>query len=305
MAAVPIALVTGSSSGVGAYLAALLGKQYLVYATLRNTAARNVLSEACTSAGVSLAEFDATGPVNHAGVRIRAMDVTSDSSVNECVDKIFEETGGVIDVCVNNAGYSEAGPIELLSLEEGKAQFETNFFGVVRVTKRVIPKMRERQQGKMIVVSSVGGINGVPFNDLYCASKFAVEGLYESMAALYKAFNVWVSIVEPGPILTSFIQNAKKHTVPAEEHPTLARFKALETSYFTEMMAGFKDTSTAQTAEQVAQHIIDHVISAATPNVRVQTNSHPNYVKMAEGKLVDTTGNVARDIMYARFFAKV
>jgi retinol dehydrogenase 8 len=303
---VPVALVTGSSSGVGAHLAALLGKQYLVYATMRNTASRSILSEACQSAGVGVASFDDVGTVSSPGVRIRAMDVTNDESVTNCVSTIFQETSNVIDVCVNNAGYSEAGPTELLSMEDSKNQFETNVFGVMRVTKAVLPKMRERQQGRMIVVSSVGGVNGVPFNDIYCSSKFAVEGYYESLAPFYKAFNVWISIIEPGPILTSFIANAKRHTIDEnDQHPTMLRFKALQESYITKMMAGFNDKSVSQTGEEVARHIIDHAILPEIPDVRIQTNSHPSYQAAVKAKFVDTTGNIARDMMCERFFGNL
>jgi NAD(P)-dependent dehydrogenase (short-subunit alcohol dehydrogenase family) len=296
--------VTGSSSGVGAHLVALLAKKYLVYATMRNTASRAILTEACLAAGAEVTEFDAVGPVNGPGVRIRPMDVTSDESVNNCLATIFQETSNVIDICVNNAGYSEAGQIEMLSMEACKNQYETNVFGVIRVTKAVIPKMRERQQGRMIVVSSMGGVSGIPFNDIYCSSKFAVEGLYESLAPFYKAFNVWVSIIEPGPIHTSFVTNAKRHEMKFDnEHPTMTKYKELQDSYLTKMMAGFNDKTIAQTGEEVAQHIIDHAILPEVPDVRIQTNSHPKYIAAAKAKLADTTGNVARDMMYDRFFS--
>jgi len=272
---------------------------------MRNPSSREGLKQACEEVGVSVSEFDATGAPAAAGVRIRQLDVASDESVEAALDLILKETGGRIDVCVNNAGYAEGGTIENLTIDQAKKQFETNFFGVARLTKAVLPSMRERESGKMIVVSSVGGVNGTPFNDVYCASKFAVEGFYESLAPVYKQFKVWISIVEPGPILTSFIGNASKNRVaevPEGAHPSLNKLKAMEECYMKTMSAGFNSPA-AQTGDQVAQFIVQQVVDSEAPNVRYQTNTHPGYVAAITGKLVDPTGNNARDMMEKRFFS--
>merc|ERR1719317_1380002 len=103
-----------------------------------------------------------------------------------------------VDVLVNNAGYAEFGNIETLSVSDFRSQYETNVFGVVAMCKAVIENMRKRRSGRIINVSSVGGIWGQPFNDAYCSSKFALEGLTETMAPVYRQFGVHCSLVEPG-----------------------------------------------------------------------------------------------------------
>ena len=115
---------------------------------------------------------------------------------------------GRVDVLVNNAGYSQAGSVEMMTMDAMKAQMETNLFGVIRCQKAVLPYMRQQKSGKIINISSVGGIWGQPFNDIYCASKFALEGLAESQAPLFRTFGVYVSCVEPGAIKSAFWSNA-------------------------------------------------------------------------------------------------
>ena len=169
-ARVKVAVITGTSSGVGAYLSAILAKNgYLTYATMRTPSQRWVclrgerrlwkglenkyflfitlnlntftfvrfsrsgLEEACQELGVETDQFDSKGPVSKSGIRIRAMDVSQENSVASCLEEIFHETDRVVDVCVNNAGYSEGGGVESISVPNARKQFETNFFGLVKV----------------------------------------------------------------------------------------------------------------------------------------------------------------------------
>ncbi|NXK82684.1 RDH8 dehydrogenase, partial [Amazona guildingii] len=118
---------------------------------------------------------------------IQRLDVCSDRSVAECMGSI---PGGRVDVLVNNAGVGHVGPVESISVEEMKGIFETNFFGAVRMIKAVLPAMKERRSGHIVVVSSVMGLQGVVFNDVYAASKFAIEGFCESLAVQLLQFNV-------------------------------------------------------------------------------------------------------------------
>ncbi|NXT27361.1 RDH8 dehydrogenase, partial [Syrrhaptes paradoxus] len=118
---------------------------------------------------------------------VRRLDVCSDTSVAECLGTV---PGGHVDVLVNNAGVGHVGPVEGTSLEEMKRIFETNFFGAVRMIKGVLPEMKRRQKGHIVVVSSVMGLQGIIFNDVYAASKFAVEGFCESLAVQLLRFNV-------------------------------------------------------------------------------------------------------------------
>ncbi|NXC75431.1 RDH8 dehydrogenase, partial [Anhinga anhinga] len=129
----------------------------------------------------------AAGPALGKTLSIQRLDVCSDSSVAECMGSI---PGGRVDVLVNNAGVGHVGPVESISVEEMKRVFETNFFGAVRMIKAVLPDMKRRQSGHIVVISSVMGLQGIVFNDVYAASKFAVEGFCESLAVQLLQFNV-------------------------------------------------------------------------------------------------------------------
>jgi len=176
-----VALVTGASSGIGAAIAQRLRADgYRVFGTARRPAAK---------------ELD--------GVELVELEVGSDASVERCVATVIERAG-VIDVLVNNAGYLIAGAVEEVSLDEAKAQFETNFFGVARMLHAVLPHMRARKSGHIITISSLAGMVPVPFWGYYNASKFAVEGLVETLRFELRPFNIKVAMVEPGAIKTPF-----------------------------------------------------------------------------------------------------
>ncbi|HEV7557481.1 MAG TPA: SDR family NAD(P)-dependent oxidoreductase [Kofleriaceae bacterium] len=177
----PVALVTGASSGIGAAIAQrLLGDGYRVFGTARKPIAAQL----------------------H-GVEMIELDVGSDESVARCVHTVIHRAGA-IDVLVNNAGYLVAGAIEEVSMAEAKAQFETNFFGVARMLRAVLPHMRERKRGHLITISSLAGLVPVPFWGYYNASKFAVEGLVETLRFETRPFGIKVALVEPGAIKTPF-----------------------------------------------------------------------------------------------------
>jgi len=143
------------------------------------------------------------------------LDVCSDESVGQCVEHVLNAAGAV-DVLVNNAGYLLAGAVEEASLAEVKAQFETNFFGVVRMVRAVVPLMRTQRSGHILTVSSLAGIVPVPFWAYYNASKFAVEGLMESLRYEVTPFGIHVSMVEPGAIRTPFY--AQPHAAALSEY---------------------------------------------------------------------------------------
>jgi len=266
-----VVLITGCSSGVGLYLAVILAANphYKVYATMRDTNKDKELKEVAAA--------------RNCGERlvVKSLDVTIDSSVEKCVQEIVDAEGR-IDVLVNNAGFGFAGSIETIPIEEGKKNFETNVWGVMRVTKAVLPVMRKHKSGRVITVSSVGGIYGTPFNDVYCAGKFAVEGMMESLAPVYKKIGIHAILVEPGAIVTKFIENAERHlTVPDLE--------ALQNTYYMRMKERFTNPATFQTGEQVAE-VIKGAIEDPEPKLRYQTN--PAYSDAINGKLADPTGNL-------------
>lgn len=135
------------------------------------------------------------------GVEMVALDVRSDDSVAACVKTVLEHAGH-LDVVVNNAGYELGGALEELSMEEVQAQFETNFFGVVRMVKAVLPAMRRQKRGQIVNISSLSGLAPIPFLGMYSASKFALEGYTEALRHEVKPFNIHVSLVEAGFLKT-------------------------------------------------------------------------------------------------------
>jgi NAD(P)-dependent dehydrogenase (short-subunit alcohol dehydrogenase family) len=173
-----VVLITGASAGFGREIADLLARSgYTVYGTSRR-------------------------PQTNTSYPMLTLDVRSDSSVRECVDKVLS-CESRIDVLINNAGYVLHGPAEEASLEQAKDQFETNFFGAVRMTKAVLPAMRKQRAGKIINISSLAGRIAAPGHAFYAASKFALEGYTESLHYELKAFNIPCVLVEPGFFKTS------------------------------------------------------------------------------------------------------
>lgn len=282
--AVQVAIVTGCNSGVGLYISVALARSHRVYAGIRSVTAekRADLDAAATEAGVT------------AEIRVFELDVASDDSVRTNIAAVLAEAGRV-DVLVNNAGFSLFGTVEFLEMDKIRGQFETNVYGVIRCQQAVLPLMRAQRSGKIINVTSVGGIWGQPFNDVYCASKFAVEGLSESQAALFRTFGIHVTCVEPGLILTKFVQNAQRpdlSTVPEDYQDPLGKTLAAYTHP--------EGRKSGQTGEEVAQVIIDQVVNVAEPPLRVQTN--PLLRSIFEAQLRDPTGEAGVKLAQARFF---
>jgi NAD(P)-dependent dehydrogenase (short-subunit alcohol dehydrogenase family) len=144
-----------------------------------------------------------------------ALDVDSDASVAACVGE-----AGRVDVLVNNAGFGVMGPVERLPIDEGKALFETNFFGALRMIQAVLPQMREREGGMIINVTSVAGRVGPPLDGMYSGTKFALEGLTEALKLEVAHFGIKVAMVEPGYFETTFSDNAHRFgvdTAPYDE----------------------------------------------------------------------------------------
>ena len=188
-----VAVVTGSSSGIGlATSLALARNGYLTYATMRNLAKRDPIQSVADK--------------QHLSIRTVQLDVTDENSINKAIHSILSETGR-IDLLVNNAGYGLTGAFEDIVIDEIKAQYETNFYGVVRVTQAVLPIMRKQGSGRIINISSGAGRFGYPGGSAYVSSKFALEGLTESMGYELEQFGIKVVLVEPGVVRTNFGDN--------------------------------------------------------------------------------------------------
>jgi NAD(P)-dependent dehydrogenase (short-subunit alcohol dehydrogenase family) len=180
-----VVLITGASSGVGQSTARLLSqKGYKVFGTSRDPAKAQAFPH----------------------VEMLSLDVRSDDSVRACVEAVSSR-GGRLDVLINNAGHELAGALEELSTEEARAQFETNFFGVVRMVNAVLPLMRRQKRGHIVNAGSLSGLSSIPFLGIYSASKFALEGYTEALRHELKPFNIHVSLTEPGFLKTPMMNN--------------------------------------------------------------------------------------------------
>ena len=257
-----VALVTGSSSGIGFETALILARNgFHTYASMRNLEKSKDITQIAHKEKLPL--------------QVVKLDVNSDTSVKDAVDQIVKENKR-IDVLINNAGYGLFGSLEDTSIEEIKAQFETNFFGVIRVTQQVLPVMRKQKSGTIVNVSSVGGRIGLPCLSAYHSTKFAVEGLSESMSYELDSFGIRVVIIEPGVIRTNIMNSsvlAKKALDPKSPYSSL--IQKVENS-FESMLK-----NAASPPEEVAKVILQ-AISSESPRLRY------------------TAGNDADDIIRAR-----
>ncbi|WP_424768823.1 SDR family oxidoreductase [Paenibacillus sp. sgz302251] len=199
----PIAFITGASSGFGLLTAIGLAKEgYHVIATMRSISKKEALLTKAAEAGV----------LNN--IETMQLDVTISSQVETAVGEVIQRWGR-IDVLVNNAGYAVMGVVEEIPMEDWRAQFETNFFGMVSVTKAVLPHMRKQGQGKMINISSGAGIIGFSNTGPYSASKFAMEGFSEALRLELLSFNIPVVLVQPGTYDTGI---SAKHVYHSQPH---------------------------------------------------------------------------------------
>lgn len=199
-------LITGCSTGIGRATAERLAARgtYAVYATARRTE--------------SIADLEAKG------CRTLALDVTDETSMQSAVEQVIAEHG-VVDVLVNNAGYSQSGALETLDMADVRRQFETNVFGVLRMCQLVLPGMRERHAGRIVNVSSMGANFVFPGGGIYHATKYAVDAISDALRFEVKGFGVDVVIIQPGLIRTSFADTAAAE-IPAHDGGPYAEFNA-------------------------------------------------------------------------------
>jgi NAD(P)-dependent dehydrogenase (short-subunit alcohol dehydrogenase family) len=231
-----VVLVTGASSGNGRAIATLLAQDgYRVFGTSRDPA------RAAQASGVEMLELD----------------VRSDESVRACVAAVFEKAGR-LDVLVNNAGYELTGAVEETSLDEARAQLETNFFGVVRMTKRALPAMRERRSGRIVNVSSLAGLSAIPFMGMYTASKFALEGFTEALRHEVRPFRIHVSLIEVG-FLNTPMQAHRQHTAERIADYDAARRNAHES---------IAEQELSGPGGELMAHTVQRILESRSPRLR-------------------------------------
>ncbi|SCG72613.1 SDR family NAD(P)-dependent oxidoreductase [Micromonospora inositola] len=191
----PTVLVTGTSTGIGLEIAVGAARAgWRAVATMRDVSRADALRRAAAAAGV--ADL----------VEVRRLDVVDEASVGACVADVIADHGR-LDAVVNNAGAGHVGTLEQETVDDVRAVMEVNFFGVLHVSRAALPHLRA-SLGRLVTVTSVGGVVGQPFNEAYCAAKFAVEGFMESLAPVAATVGVTVTVVEPGAVASEFVANA-------------------------------------------------------------------------------------------------
>jgi NAD(P)-dependent dehydrogenase (short-subunit alcohol dehydrogenase family) len=261
-----VAIVTGCSSGIGHEISLILARNgFTTYATMRNLQKGSDLK--------SIAE-DEKLPLHFA-----QLDVTDENSVKKAIQTIHDEAGR-IDILVNNAGYGLTGAFEDLSLDEIKTQYETNVFGLIRTTQSVLPIMRKQRSGLIVNISSGAGRFGFPTGSAYVSTKFAVEGLTESMSYELEPFDIKVILIEPGVIKTNFFNSsvlAKKSQDPNSPYATL--MKGMEDSVD-------KMMENASTPQYVAEVVL-HAITNENPKLRYLAGKDVEQLVEAKKKMSD------------------
>ncbi|MFF0430148.1 SDR family oxidoreductase [Streptomyces sp. NPDC004520] len=246
-------LITGTSSGLG--LATAIGAAragWTTIATMRDTGKAEALLKAAAEHGAA----------DH--IRIKRLDVTDPESIAACLEEVISEHGR-LDALINNAGAAHVGTIELIDVDEVRTAMEVNFFGVVATTRAALPHLRA-SQGRIITVTSVGGAVGQPFNEAYCAAKFAVEGFMQSLAPVAATLGVDVTVVEPGAVASEFIANLGLD-LPAVLAAAGPYAPALQ-AYVARTRQSFGN---AQTPTEAAAPIVDALTGDRAP-FRIQTS---------------------------------
>ena len=237
-----IVLITGASSGIGKACAEFLNqKGYHVFGTSRQ-------ANKSTSNSFEMIP----------------MDINDDESVEKTIKYVLEKAGR-IDILVNNAGYGISGSIEDTSIIKAKEQFETNFFGIHRICREILPFMRKQNYGYIINISSIGGLISLPFQGLYCASKFALEGWTEALRMEVDSFGIKVVLIEPGDIKTLF--TSKREKISTLLKKSVYKKRAIMTIDVVE-----KDEQGGPSPDKVA-HLLEHIINDTSPKLRYKAGS--------------------------------
>jgi NAD(P)-dependent dehydrogenase (short-subunit alcohol dehydrogenase family) len=273
-------LVTGASSGVGLETALQLARSgFSVVASVRRMDETERLRELAQREGLA--------------IELQHLDVEDAGSIEKTVAATLAKHGR-IDVLVNNAGAGYVGGLEQTPPDALARVFNVNFFGVWRVTSAVLPHMRAARSGRIITVSSIGGLLGQPFNDAYSAAKFATEGLMESLAPVVRHFGIKVSVIEPGAINTGFA---------AQAGASIERAKALAGDDYRPLLESYlRATEGAyakigQTGADVAR-IITEAATADEPHFRYPTSAL--VTGLISKKYVDPSGDSIVPLIGAR-----
>ena len=261
-----VAIVTGSSSGIGFEISLMLARNGLTtYATMRDLHKSSMLRSIADKEKIPL--------------RCVQLDVTDDMSVKKAIETIVNESHN-IDILINNAGYGLSGALEDLLIDEIKLQFDTNFFGLIRATQAVLPIMRNHGSGIIVNISSGLGRFGIATSSAYASSKFAVEGLTESMSYELEPFGIKTILVEPGIIKTNFIKAAV--LAQKSKDPNSPYFQ-----FMNNMDEGMKKLiENSESPEYVARVVLD-AINDSNPKLRYLAGKDVEQIMEIKNKMSD------------------
>jgi NAD(P)-dependent dehydrogenase (short-subunit alcohol dehydrogenase family) len=263
-------LITGATDGLGKAAALLLAEQgYRVFAAGRSAEKR--------------AQLDALARQKDLPLKTLEMDVCDDASVQMAVSVVDQEAGQ-IDVLINNAGLVYVGAVEDLRLEDWRRQFETNFFGVIRVTQAVLPKMRERRAGRILMMSSVSGFVTPPTQGAYSASKHAIEALSNALRHELYPFGIHTVLIQPGYIVTNI-----QSTAMSLAQPYQGKFKSgpYAKLYETYLQSASSTRAQSKTTPEDCARIMLQAIEAPRPKARYGVTSLARFAKWAKWLLTD------------------
>ncbi|WP_446214862.1 SDR family NAD(P)-dependent oxidoreductase [Micromonospora sp. IBHARD004] len=271
----PTALITGTSSGIGLAIAVGAARAgWRAVATMRDVSRADALRRAADAAGV--ADL----------VEVRRLDVVDPASVTACVAEVIAEHGR-LDAVVNNAGAGHVGTLERETVDDVRAVMEVNFFGVLHVSRAALPHLRA-SRGRLVTVTSVGGVVGQPFNEAYCAAKFAVEGFMEALSPVAATVGVTVTVVEPGAVASDFVAN-----VGVDRDAAVAQagvYAPALRAYLERSAAVF---ATAQSPADAAAAVVA-TLTDPEPAPRVQTSTTAR--QFVGAKLADLDGRAVATI---------
>lgn len=262
------AIVTGSSSGIGKEISLILARNgYNTFATMRNLDKASELRSIADNENLQSLHFE-------------QLDVTNQNSIQDAITNINNKTGR-IDILVNNAGYGLIGAFEDTSIDEIKDQYETNFFGLIRTTQAVLPIMRKQESGLIVNISSGVGRFGIPTLSSYASTKFALEGLTESMSYELEPFGIRTVLVEPGVIKTNFFNATLVAKKSQDSNSPYHGFMKNMEKNFTQLMK-----NNSSTPEHVAKVVLES-ITAVNPKLRYLAGQDVEEWMDAKKKMTD------------------
>ena len=270
----PTVLITGATDGLGKAAALLLAERgYRVFAAGRSAEKR--------------AQLDATAKQQKLPLETLELDVCDDGSVQAAVASV-KEKAGAIDVLNNNAGLVYVGAVEDLRLEDWRRQFETNFFGVIRVTQAVLPQMRERRKGRILMMSSVSGFVTPPTQGAYSASKHAIEALSNALRHELYPFGIHTILIQPGYIVTNIQPTAMALAQTYQERFKSGPYAGIYASY---LGSATSTRSKSKTTPEDCARIILKAIEAPRPKARYGVTSLATFAKLAKWLLTDSAAD--------------